>query len=231
MKRICTASLAFKKETPEDKVAFGTNVINMLGPTPPPVASKLLAKLLTDLPVPVADLEDVNNRLWAANGAAKSGAFVDVEALANVVTEWNQDFTLTANFITTMAAGNPEIIRAAGFVPTKTEAQKQPAAGATTDFVAHTNGKKGAIVARAKKKVSLAKAYVFSAVPDGVEVSYAGNVMVLTVGDKNIYVTAHTKKNVELYNLPSGVKYNVSMYGFNSAGSGGAAPSQQVIPQ
>ena len=229
MKRNVTASLAFKKETPEHKVAFGANVVVMLGGVLTAKGSN--ASLYTDLPVPVADLEDVNNRLFDANGAAKTGAYVDIAAMENVVVEWNDKFSLTAAFITSAAASNAELIRAAGFVPTKSEAQKQPAAGAVIGFTAQTNGKKGAIVARSKKKAPLAKAYVFSAVPDGVAVTYEGDVMVLTVGDKSIYITAHTKRNVEIYNLPSGVAYNVSMYGFNSTGSGGAAASQQVIPQ
>lgn len=229
MKRNVTASLGFKKENPEQKVAFGANVVAMLGGLVP--AKGGASSLYTTMPVPVADLEDVNNRLFDANGAAKTGAYLAEATLENVVAEWNEKFSLTAVFITSVAASNAEVIRAAGFVPTKSEAQKQPAAGGITGFTAQTNGKKGAIVARSKKKASMAKGYVFSAVPDGVDVTYEGDVMVLTVGDKNIYITAHTKKNVEIYNLPSGIPYNVSMYGFNSTGSGGAAPSQQVIPQ
>ncbi len=229
MKRNVSASLNFKKESPEQKVAFGANIVVMLGGVVP--SAKSNTSVYASLPVPVADLEDVNNRLFDANAAAKTGAFVDIAALDNVVAEWNDKFSLAAVFITSVAASNAEVIRAAGFVPTKSEAQKQPAAGGTTNFTAHTNGKKGAIIARSKKKIPLAKGYVFTAVPDGVEVTYEGNVMVLTVADKSIYITAHTKKNVEIYNLPSGVPYNVSMYGFNSSGSGGAAASQQVIPQ
>lgn len=228
MKRNSIASLSFKREIPSQKTAFGANVVNKLTTS---AAVKGVASPYPNLPVSVADLLDVNNRLFDANSAAKSGAYVDVAALENVVTEWNDKYTLTAAYVSSIAASNLELIRFAGFVPTKSEAQKQPAAGGATGFTAHTNGKKGAIIARSKTKVPLAKGYVFTAVPDGVDVTYEGNVMVLAVGEKTIYITAHTKKNVEIFNLPSGIPYNVSMFGFNSTGSGAAAASQQVIPQ
>lgn len=66
---------------------------------------------------------------------------------------------------------------------------------------------------------------------DGAVVSYVGNTIIVTMGETNFYITADTPKQTELYNLPSGVPYNVSMYAINAASSGPAAATQQVIPQ
>jgi hypothetical protein len=185
----------------------------------------------TGLPVPVSELLTLNDNLSAIISEALTGNHTAVAAVKNAVAAWNNGFALTANYVTSVAAGDESVIRSAGFVPTKSESQPAQKPGAVTNFKATINGSKGAIIASSKRAVPEAIAYVYAAVPDGVNISYNGYTMVITVGEKSIFITADTHKQAELYNLPTGVPYNVSMYAINRAGSGPATASQQVIPQ
>jgi hypothetical protein len=229
MKLTARASLGFKRQKPSSKPSFGDSVINALAP---PVTSKKKEALLwEDLPVPVPDLVILNNNLNAAVSDALTGNHTATASVKNAVKEWNAAFTLTANYITTLAAGDEEIIRQAGFVPTKTESQPRVKPGAATGFKATVNGSKGAIKAGTKKPVKNTKAYVFTALPEDATVVYNGNSMEITLDGKTIYITVDTHKEVEIYNLPSKTPYNISMYAVNSAGSGPATASQEVTPQ
>jgi len=229
MKLKARASLGFKRQKPSSKPTFGDSVINALAP---PVTSKKKEALLwEDLPVPVPDLVILNDNLNAAVSDALTGSHTASASVKNAVKEWNAAFTRTANYITTLAAGDEEVIRLAGFVPTKTESQPKQKPGAIVGFKATINGSKGAIIAGTKIATRNSRAYVFAALPEGATVVYNGNTMEISLGGKTIYITVDTRKLTEIYNLPSKTAYNVSMYAINSAGSGPATASQEVIPQ
>ena len=229
MKLTSKASLAFKKERPSMKPAFGANVIAALTPLAP--VAKNAKTMYSDIPIPVADLQQLNDALAEAVAESLTGKHSAVASVKDAVIAWDYGFTVTANYISSIAEGSETIIREAGFVPTKSESQPSQKPAGATDFKATINGSKGAIVAGAKKAVPEAIAYLYSAVPDEAVVTYNDNTMIVTMGGKSIYITADTRKQTELYNLPSGVPYNVSMLAINSAGSGPASSSQQVIPQ
>jgi len=229
MKLIARASLAFKQQKPASKATFGNNVTNALKALVPP--QKGVQPDFSNLPVPIAELEKLNAALAAAVADALTGNHTAIATLKSTVLEWNEAFTQTANYVTTVAAGDVAAIRSTGFVPTKTESQPKAKPGPTADFKATINGFKGAIIAGAKKAVPAASAYVYAALPNDASVSYDGNMMIINIAGKTLYISADTRKQTELYNLPSGVPYNVSMYAFNRAGSGPASASQQVIPQ
>ena len=72
---------------------------------------------------------------------------------------------------------------------------------------------------------------MYTAAPDGVSINYNGNVMIITVGEKSVYVIADTAKQTEFFNLPSETSFNVNMYALNSAGSGPATQAQKVVTQ
>ena len=110
MKLFCKASLAFKRLRASAKPAFGTNVIYALTP---PVTAKKAKATLTDLPVPVADLQVLNDNLAAAISDSLTGNHTAVASVKNAVIAWDEAFTLTANFITTLAAGNAQWSRCA----------------------------------------------------------------------------------------------------------------------
>lgn len=229
MKLVSKASLAFKKMRSPVKVTFGLNVINSLtGIFTAGTGAKISA---TDLPVPIAELQALNDTLNLAVTNAQTGTHAAIAAVKIAVANWNTGFTTTAIFITSVAQGDEAFIRTAGFVPTKSESQPSQRPGPITDFKATINGTRGAIIAGAKTRVFAASLYVFSAVPDGVTVSYNDNTMVITSGDKVIFITAGTQKQAEIFSLPSGVSYNVSGYAINRAGKGPATSTQQVIPQ
>lgn len=229
MKLTSKASLAFKKLKPSEKVTFGANAINGLSATP--VGEESAKISVADLPVPIADLLQINDALALAVTHSKTGNHSAIAEVKNAVAEWNKAFTITANYITTIAEGDEAVIRSAGFVPTKSESTPSTKPGLPTNFKAMINGTKGAIVAGTKYAIPDAAAYIFSAVPDGVNVSFNGNTMIITAGDKTIYIAAATQRQTELYGLPSGAPYNVTTFAINRAGSGPAAPAQQVIPQ
>ena len=229
MKLTPKASLGFKKEKPAAKTGFGANVIASLTPLVP--TAKATANAYSDLPVPVTELQQLNTDLANAVADSLTGNHSAVASVKNAVIAWNYGFGLTANYITTIAEGDAQTIRKAGFVPTKSDRQPKPKPGAAIDFKATINGSKGAIIAGAKTAVPGATAYVFAVAPDDAVITYVGNTMVITIGEKSIYITADTRKQTELYDLPSGLPVNVSMYAINGAGSGPASAPQQVIPQ
>ncbi len=215
------ASLAFKLKKPTTKPSFGSNVITALGES----------VLFPDLPVNIAELTTVNNALSTAIAAALTGNHTAVAAVKTAVTNWDNAFTLTANYVSSIAQGDETVIRAGGFIPTKSESQPTQKPGASAGFTATINGSKGAIIAASKNAIPEARAYLYSAVPDGVTVNYNGNTMIITVGDKIIYINADTRRQTEFYHLPSGIAYYVSMFAFNRAGNGPASTSTPVIPQ
>jgi hypothetical protein len=229
MKLFSKASLAFKKQKASNKVAFGTNVINAL--TALLTASKKSKAILPELPVPLADLLIINTDLAAAISDSLTGNHTAKATLKNAVIAWNQAFTQTANFISTAAAGDAVLIRQAGFVPTKSETSPSQKPGPVTGFKATINGSKGAIMAGTKIPVPGGKAFMFCALPDGAVTSYAGETMIITIAGKSIYIKVSTSRQIELYDLPSAMPFNVSMYAVNNAGSGPATAGQVVIPQ
>lgn len=231
MKLIARASLAFKKGKPSVKTGFGANVINALTPAAPVTSKKKKMLRWEDLPVPVASLLSINNALIAAVSDSLTGKHAAVAALKNVVIEWDNLFGLTAIYISGIADGDEAVIREAGFIPTKAESQPSQKPGQITGFSATINHSKGAIVAGSKTSVYNSSAYVFATMPQGATVNYNGNTMEITIEGKTVYINVTTRRQTEFYNLPKGVPYHVNMYAINSAGSGPATPSQEVIPQ
>ena len=228
MKLIPKASLAFKLKNAPSKTTFGQNVITAL--TPLVTAKKSIANF-SDMPVPVAELQVLNDSLVAAVAATVDGGRAAAAALKAAVIAWNAGFAATANFISAEAEGNPMLILAAGFLPTKGETQPAQKPAAITNFKATINGTRGSIVASSANGDSNAKAYVVTAVPPGATVSYSQDTVIITINGATIYLSAKTRRDTELNNVPSGVAYSVSMFAINSAGSGPATPGQQVIPQ
>ena len=126
MKLTSKASLAFKKTKPDAKISFGNNVVNALTPPPTTAKAKLNAKvkaLLTDVPIPVANLLELNTNLTNAVAEALTGKHSAVASVKNAVAAWDYAFTLTANYVSHEAEGDVVTIRDAGFVPTKGERQ------------------------------------------------------------------------------------------------------------
>ena len=208
MKKPIKASLAFKPQKAAQKPTFGNSIIN--GLTPPAQGEQDADPWpFNDLPVALKDLDAINNDLNDAVTEALTGNHSAIANVKNVVAAWNIAFTLTANYVSTVANGDATIIRKAGFVPTKGETSPMQKPGAVTGFNATINGSKGAIIAGATKALPDVCTYLYSAVPDGVTVTYNGNTMIITVGDKCIYLLPDTHKQTELCNLPSGVPYHI----------------------
>ena len=167
----------------------------------------------------------------AAITDALSGNHAAVANVKNVVQEWNDAFTQTANFITSVAQGDQTTIRDAGFVPTKSETQPTQKPGAITNFTATINGSRGAIIAGSKKGVQGADTIIYSALPPDAEVSYNGNSMIITIDGISVYIIADTRRQTEFCNLPSGLSFNVSAFAVNRAGSGPATVGHDVVTQ
>ncbi len=229
MVRVQKASLAFKKENASVKTTFGSNVINCLAPAI--TATKKVQPVFADLPVPVATLQQINDNLVTALANKVNGGRAATQALKTAVADWDTSFTSTANYISVVAAGDAATVLSAGFIPTKSQTQPLPKPGAITNFTATINGTKGTIIAGSKKSVAAAKIFVITAVPPGAQVDYVNDTVIISIGETSVFLTATTRKESEMFNLPSGVPYSVSMFGVNAAGNGPAAPAQVVIPQ
>lgn len=222
MKLNIRASLAFKRGKSDSKPGFGNNVINCL---------TAAAAQFPALPVSLAQLKTINTALATAITNALSGNRTAILQLKAAVSTWNDAFTKTANYVSTVAAGDGIVVSNAGFVPTKGESTPAPKPGAAADFKATINGSKGAIVAGSKKGVPQAKGYVYVATQDGVTVNFNDGIVEIKTGDKSIYITAATQRQTEFFNLPRSTAFNVTMYALNSAGSGPAAAAQEVVTQ
>lgn len=222
MKLTIRASLSFKRFKTAEKAAFGNKVITSL------IAADAQ---FPNLPVTLTALKNINTGLAQAIAAALTGNYAAVAELKNKVAVWNEAFTKTANYVSTVADGSDVIIHNAGFIPTKSETTPAQKPSAVSGFKAIINGSKGAIIAGSKNAVPEAKAYIYTAAPEGVNIAYHDKTMIITIGDKSVYVIADTQKQTEFYNLPSGIPFHVNMYALNSAGSGPATVSQKVITQ
>lgn len=225
MKLQCKVSFLFKGFKPVDKVKFGAGVLSCL--TPP-----LVTASYPNLPIPVADLQLLNDTLNASVVAVQTtGSRQAKTALKNAAADWTSAFAITGAYISMVAQGNAQTITEAGFIPTKTVTQPTQKPALATDFQATINGFKGAILAGMQTPVPQAAVYVYYALPEGASVSFSENTMILTVGDKTVYINAATQKKTEMYNLPSSAAFNVGMYAVNRAGAGPATATQKVITQ
>jgi hypothetical protein len=228
MSFIPKALLSFKKKSSTGKISFGESVINAL--------TAILISIsnpFTALPLKIADLQALNDALSDAAVNMENGGKSASIAMKAAVAAWNDGFTLTANYVSLVAANSPAtsttIINQAGFVPSKATRSAKPKPGALDSFTATINGKKGAIISKVKA-ATYATGYVMAATPASATVAYEGDTMIITMGGQSIYIAAGTNKDMEMYNLPGQMVYNVNMYAFNSTGSGPAS-TDQVTPQ
>ncbi len=223
---VIKCSLYFKKEVLSENVKFGGNVLKALQTD---AANE--NPLFPDLPVSLKALTDDNIALGAADTGLINGGRTAREAANKAKKAWDVDMTSIANYVSTVANGNSQVVALAGFIPTKGTRQRQSIPDASTSFSAKINGTKGAIIAGSKKKVARSKAHVVTALPPGATISYTENTAVITIGDQNIYIGAFTGKETELYSLKSATPYSISMFSINAAGHGPATVATQVIPQ
>jgi hypothetical protein len=200
------------------KTTFGTQVINAL------MAN---AETFPNLPVLLALLTSSNNALIAAVNAASTGDHYAVANLKAVIKEWNNNFRLTANYISNVADGDAAIVRLAGFVPTKGETTPAQKPDAPSNFYAAANGTKGLINASCTAKNK--NALIFVAAPPGADISFIGDSMLITAGNVTVQVLTSTKNKVSFNNIPGGVIMDMSVYAVNTAGIGPLANGQSVI--
>ena len=152
-------------------------------------------------------------------------------ALQQSIKEWDNAFTLTANYVNIVANGGTNLIVKAGFDSTKDDRSSRPKPETAISFKATVGSGRKTINAGIKKGVKGAKAYVFAAVPEGVDIKYSGDTMIIEVEGKQLFINAVTKKKTTFYNVESGKPYKLSMYAINNAGAGAARNGEQVIPQ
>jgi len=214
-------SLAFLGDTPSHKTPLGQSVIDALTAN---------AETFPNPPITVIELAANNNALVAAVLSAKTGDHTAEANLEIVEETWNNNFRLTAGYVSIVADGNEAIIRLAGFTATKGETSPAQIPGIAAKLRALLNGNKGNFTVSCEG-VDGAKAYVFAAVPEGASLSYIGDMMMVNIGDKAVYIVVSTRSRAQFANLPSGAPVAVSVYAVNSAGSGAAANGQHVIPQ
>jgi len=135
MQKLYRASLGFKSQKAAKKPAFGTNVINSLSILI--TKEKILNSSFSNLPVPLKELQAINENLSAALVTALAGNQLDLKV---AVIQWDAAFTLTANYVSHLANGDENIINNAGFTSTKNETVATAKALADTKFKAAVNG-------------------------------------------------------------------------------------------
>jgi hypothetical protein len=230
MKLNSHASLSFKTAEPPAQIVFGANVISWMS-----TSASLV--LFPNPPISMGDLKTLNDNLDdAVATAVSSGSKKDASDLKTVRSAWVAGFTSTAKYVTfiaslTDAGASAGVIQAAGYEPTKNQSQPKPKPGMATAFEASITSTKGTIVADSIKAVPNAQAYVFAVLPQGVEMTFSGNTMVLTAGGQTMYITTQIQKSAEIQNLTSLTPYSVSMYAVNTAGIGGISQTQVIAPK
>jgi hypothetical protein len=229
MKITARVSLAFKELSYSDKISFGSGVIHALSGTDE--SGEPVIDLFPNLPVPLDELQIINNNASGYLAEAQSGLRVARSALKQSIKEWNNAFTLTANYINMVAQGRADLMSVAGFYSTKNDRAPKPKPETAVTFKATVGSGRSTINAGIKKGVKGARAYVFAAVPEGVNIKYAGDTMIIEVEGKQLFINAVTQKKTTFYNMQSGKPYKLSMYAINNAGAGVARNGEQVIPQ
>ena len=101
---------SFLIETSAKKADFGIIVCDALDAN---------AASYPNLPVTSVDLRKITNRLADLNVSASSGDHLSILERNALEKEWNNEFSLTANYVTFLANGNELIITNAGFKATK----------------------------------------------------------------------------------------------------------------
>ena len=220
MVRKIAASLGFIRENPSKKTTFGQQVVDALTANP---------ETFPNLPVALTELSSLNNALTTAVNAASTGEHVAVAGLKTMVKEWNNDFRLTANYVSNVANGDASIVRLASFIPTKSETTPVQKPAAPADFYAATNGTKGLINASCTSNDK--DALVFIAAPPDAEINFNGDAMLITAGNVIVQVLMTTKRKVSFHNVPGNVVMDMSVYAVNTAGIGPLANGQSVITQ
>ena len=226
---VARASLKFKSLPADKKVTFGGGVVTKLT-----AAFTDPKNPFTDMPYTPAELKGYNDTLNTAAEGMLNGGKDASTAMKKAVKKWKEVFGDTGNAVTIVAQASDDIegtILLAGFDPTKTGKGKRPLPGEINEFSARINHKAAAITVKAKKVSDDATGYLYTAVPEDARISYNGDVTIISVGDKDIYISVATKKEIDIAMLPKGVVYNVTMQAFNATGCGTAAVPQQVIPQ
>jgi hypothetical protein len=224
MANIPKAALTFKTLKAESKIAFGQHVIASL------TAAALQTNPFANLLITIAELQELTNSLSAATADMLNGGKAASAALKEATTAWNEGYTIASSGVSDAAKGVISVIVAGGFSPTKTTRTPKPIAGALTNYVVTPKAKKGAIAINAKKGSLNASGYVTVAMPDGIDIAFQQNTMVITVNGIKIYIAPHTTRENEIYDLPSVSVYNVTTCGFNGSGMGPASKAK-VVPQ
>src|SRR4051812_33728244 len=214
-------SLSFLDEKPSEKTTFGQSVITAL------IAN---AAKFPNLPIPTETLTEYNDELASGDLAARTGDRTAIAALKNVEKTWDGAFRLTAAYVGIVADGDETTIRLAFFEPTKSQRTPATKPGITGNFRALVNGGKGTFFATCDA-VSGAKTYVFLALPEGFDVSFNGDMLLLTAGNVTAQIQVTTKRKAQFTNLTSGVEISAGVFAVNSAGAGPLANGQTVRPQ
>ena len=162
MKIAVHVSLAFKELPYSKKVPFGYAVIDRLSGTNQ--KGQPVSDFFPNLPVPLAELKSISDEVAGYLAEALSGLRTAKEALKASIKEWNNAFTLTANYVNMVAHGDNSLIVMAGFNSTKNERSSKPRPDIAGTFQATVGGGRSTINAGIKKTVKVEKALVLQAV-------------------------------------------------------------------
>jgi hypothetical protein len=229
MKITAHVSLAFKELSFSNKVTFGNAVITALSSTDE--QGEPIINLFPNLPVPLDELQRINDKVFKDLAESETGLHTAKLSLRASVRVWNDAFGATAKYVNFIAQGNVILMSLAGFRSTKSERSPKSKPQSPVTLSATVGSSRNSVNAGIKKAVDGAKAYVFAAAPDGVNISYNGNSMIIEFEGKQVFINAVTKKKTTFHQMPSLVAYNVSVYAINNAGMGAARDGGHVVAQ
>lgn len=220
MDRRVETSFEFATEAVETKPGFGDNVFNKMKNNP----------AVVNPPVPLADLDAINQKLQQRIANAASGNHEDIILRNDTEKDWDHLYRQTGIYVNLISNGSEAAILACGFKATKSETTPGDRPQMAVSFEAGPLKGKGVIEAGCKSEPhTVANAYI--ARTEGADVQVVDNVIKVTMNGETVWIVLDTHKHTVLHGLPSNKPLKVTMVPFNRKGAGPASPEQDVTPQ
>ena len=186
---------------------------------------------LPNLPIPVTQLTTLNSDLEQKNTAAASGSHSDVAARNTSEKSWIAAFRATANYVNEVADGNKQFILDCGFDATSSESTPKGNTVALANFVAKPLTTSGSVEISNDGQQD-ADSYLYMLAPTDTVVQQQGDMLVITMGGKTLYLIPDTHHHTTATGLPSAQKLSAYGVALNLNGTGPVTKTgNDVTPQ
>lgn len=201
---------SFLKDTPAKKADLGIQVCD---------AIEAHAATYPNLPVSAADLRKTTNKLADLNVIAAGGDHLSIVQRNAVEKEWNNEFSLTADYVTFLANGNELIITNAGFKTTKTVSVTTVPPAQVVGIIATSTSKTNLHVEWTLQRGS---SYICLLLKKGfgADVSLVNGQVTIGTPENLVAFKSDTHNKVDFQGLTSLTEVDIVVYAVNVKGAG-----------